>query len=289
MYREKMNEELRRVIESIMKKQDNSKKSSLSTLLYVYHSVQFNIKAYRWWDNKNPDILWKEIQYLPLKFSSSYIPHHCPLIYNNTQYKLTLEQELLWNAYATASDSLLSTPEVLKLYQDQMKDTVAIESFDKVDITQYRAKLREMYPSFLSQYVITDKRLRKLKCKNPIHPILRRVKNEILFNVLFFLDSDFQTPPIEEEIRLNGSLETIFPPASQGHNWNTIMVDPQRSELMDCVDNTYLWKYDGKDLVLKNDINSRDYFDTVRAFRGGYSSFKFLIASGITNPSLPPR
>lgn len=39
MYREKMNEELRRVIESIMKKQDNSKKSSLSTLLYVYHSV----------------------------------------------------------------------------------------------------------------------------------------------------------------------------------------------------------------------------------------------------------
>lgn len=67
------------------------------------------------------------------------------------------------------------------------------------------------------------------------------------------------------------------------------MVDPQRSELMDCVDNTYLWKYDGKDLVLKNDINSRDYFDTVRAFRGGYSSFKFLIASGITNPSLPPR
>ena len=49
---------------------------------------------------------------------------------------------------------------------------------------------------------------------------------------------------------MNGCLDTVFPPASQGHNWNTVTVNPESCELMECVVKEYGWKMSGSVIVI---------------------------------------
>mgnify|MGYP001633922198 CR=1 len=88
---------------------------------------------------------------------------------------------------------------------------------------------------------------------------------------------------------MNGCLDTVFPPASQGHNWNTVTVNPESCELMECVVKEYGWKMSGADLSLQEWISNRDFFDTARSFRDHYASFKSFIAFGISNSNLSQR
>ena len=75
-------------------------------------------------------------------------------------------------------------PETLKLCQEEMKDTVAIESLDQVDYVKYRYLVNKIQPPILSQYVIADHRLRGIRYLNPLCQKVRKVNDEILFIVL---------------------------------------------------------------------------------------------------------
>ena len=77
----------------------------------------------------------------------------------------------------------------------------------------------------------------------------------------------------------------MFPPASQGHNWNTVTVNPDNSNLMKCVQDKYAWKLSGNDLTIQSMMNNRDSFDIARSFQQYYSSFKSFIAFGISDPN----
>lgn len=127
---------------------------------------------------------WKDVQYLPVEFRSTYTPHNIPLFYDNSQYELTPEQEQLWNMCCLLSPFRLQAPELLKLCQEEMKDTVAIESLDKVDLSKYRSLVNKVQRHSLSQFVIANHRLRKVQFRNPVHPKASFVNNEIEFIVL---------------------------------------------------------------------------------------------------------
>ena len=73
---------------------------------------------------------------------------------------------------------------MLKLCQEEMKDTVTIESLDQVDYVKYRSLVNKSQPTVLSQYVISDHRLRGVRYLNPLCQKVHTVNDEILFIVL---------------------------------------------------------------------------------------------------------
>ena len=90
----------------------------------------------------------------------------------------------MWNVYCRSPNLRSYFPEVLKLCQEEMKDTVAIESLDQVDYVKYRSLVNKIQPPVLSQYVIADHRLRGVRYLNPLCQKVRTVNDEILFIVL---------------------------------------------------------------------------------------------------------
>ena len=76
-----------------------------------------------------------------------------------------------------------------------------------------------------------------------------------------------------------GGLDTIIPPSTEGHNWNTFSMQPNPSNLCKSSNQSLSWKVIGNNLSLYRLVTRKEMWETVLEFRMYYQRYREITSN----------
>ena len=76
-----------------------------------------------------------------------------------------------------------------------------------------------------------------------------------------------------------GGLDTIFPPCTEGHNWETISIQPNPSLLCQSSKQAPQWKLVGNNLSLYRLVVKKESWEKILEFRRYYQRYREITSS----------
>ena len=76
-----------------------------------------------------------------------------------------------------------------------------------------------------------------------------------------------------------GGFDTVFPPCTEGHNWETISIQSNPSLLCRSSTQAPQWRLNGNNLSLQRLVTKKEFWETILEYRRYYQRYREITSN----------